>query len=66
MTLPSIWYENHLIHPDYNVYGVSLLGVPSVVIGFNENIAWGSTNGMNDVMDFYDITFKDNNKTIEE
>jgi len=62
LTLPSIWYENHLIHPDYNVYGVSLLGVPSVVIGFNENIAWGSTNGMNDVMDFYDITFKDSTK----
>ena len=59
LTLPSIWYENHLIHSDYNVYGVSLLGVPSVVIGFNENIAWGSTNGMNDVMDFYDIAFKD-------
>ena len=63
LTLPSIWYENHLIHSDYNAYGVSLLGVPSIVIGFNENIAWGSTNGMNDVMDFYDITFKDSTKS---
>ena len=62
LTLPSIWYENHLIAPGINAYGVSLLGAPSVVIGYNENIAWGSTNGMNDVMDFYDITFKDKTK----
>ena len=42
LTLPSIWYENHLIGPDINVYGVSLLGAPCVVIGFNKDIAWGS------------------------
>lgn len=59
LTLPSIWYENHLISPGINAYGVSLLGAPCVVIGYNKDIAWGSTNGMNDVMDFYDITFRD-------
>jgi penicillin amidase len=64
LTLPSIWYENHLVAPGINVYGVSLLGAPCVVIGYNEDIAWGSTNGMNDVMDFYDITFRD--KTRKE
>jgi len=58
LTLPSIWYENHLITPEFNAYGVSLLGAPCVVIGYNKDIAWGSTNGMNDVMDFYDITFR--------
>ncbi len=62
LTLPSIWYENHLITPEFNTYGVSLLGAPCVVIGYNKDIAWGSTNGMNDVMDFYDITFKDESK----
>ena len=64
LTLPSIWYENHLISPEINSYGVSLLGAPCVVIGYNKDIAWGSTNGMNDVMDFYDITFKD--KSMKE
>ena len=59
LNLPSIWYENHLVTPDMNVYGVSLLGAPGVVIGFNDYIAWGETNGMNDVMDFYEIYFKD-------
>ena len=62
LTLPSIWYENHLVTPEFNTYGVSLLGAPCVVIGYNKDIAWGSTNGMNDVMDFYDITFKDESK----
>ena len=42
-----------------NVYGVSLPGAPNIVIGFNEKIAWGVTNGGADVMDFYEITFKD-------
>ena len=62
LTLPSIWYENHLVAPNINSYGVSLLGVPCVVIGYNKDIAWGSTNGMNDVMDFYDITYKDKSR----
>ena len=62
LTLPSIWYENHLVAPGINSYGVSLLGAPCVVIGFNEKIAWGSTNGMNDVMDFYDIKFRNSEK----
>ncbi len=61
MTLPSIWYENHLISPNMNVYGVSLLGAAGVVIGFNKDIAWGVTNGGFDVLDFYDVWFNDNN-----
>src|SRR5690606_14896325 len=43
LSLPSIWYEVHLNAPGINVYGISLPGVPSVIMGFNENIAWGNT-----------------------
>ncbi|TDI99949.1 MAG: penicillin acylase family protein [Caldithrix sp.] len=64
MNLPSIWYEMQLTSPSVNVYGVSLPGAPNIVIGFNEKIAWGVTNGEADVMDFYEITFKDS--TLEE
>ena len=64
LSLPSIWYEMHLRSPNMNVYGVSLLGAPGIVIGFNEDIAWGVTNGEYDIMDFYDIFFKD--KKLEE
>lgn len=59
LTLPSIWYQVQLHSPDMNVYGVSLPGIPSVIIGFNQNIAWGVTNVDADVFDQYKITFKD-------
>ncbi len=59
LSLPSIWYEMQITTPDYNVYGVSFPGTPSVVIGFNDSIAWGVTNAGRDVMDFYEVQFKD-------
>ncbi len=61
LTLPSIWYEIQLVSPDVNVYGVALPGAPAVTIGFNRNIAWGYTNAGTDVMDWYEITFRDEN-----
>lgn len=63
LNLPSIWYEIHLISPQMNVYGVSIPGAPSVIIGFNNNIAWGETNAETDVLDWYEIEFKDKTKS---
>jgi len=60
LKLPSVWYELQLSAPGVNVYGVSLPGAPNIIIGFNEKIAWGVTNGGDDVMDWYEIKFKDN------
>ncbi|MDQ2999669.1 MAG: penicillin acylase family protein [Fibrobacterota bacterium] len=57
--LPSIWYEIQLSAPGMSVYGVSMPGAPAVVIGFNRKIAWGMTNGHDDVFDWYRMTFKD-------
>ncbi|MBO6523251.1 MAG: penicillin acylase family protein [Balneolaceae bacterium] len=62
LTLPSIWYEVQLHAPGLNTYGVSLQGAPGVIIGFNENAAWGTTNTGADVMDWYEIKFKDGSK----
>ena len=53
LTTPSIWYEMHLSAGDLNVIGVALPAIPGVVIGHNEHIAWGLTNGMVDDVDFY-------------
>lgn len=61
LTLPSIWMQIQLTTPDMNVYGVSLQGAPGVIIGFNKNIAWGMTNVDPDIMDWYQIRFKDEN-----
>ena len=45
-----------------NVYGVSLPGIPGVIIGFNENVAWGITNAGHDVLDWYRIEWVDEKK----
>lgn len=53
ISLPSKWYEMHLTAPGMNVAGVSLPGVPFIVIGHNDSLAWGFTNAMLDDADFY-------------
>ena len=63
LNLPSIWFENHLITPEFNVYGVSLPGVPWVVIGFNEYIGWALTNVGHDVLDWYTVDWANQEKT---
>lgn len=62
LTLPSIWYEIQLYAPGINTYGVTLQGAPGVIIGFNENVAWGVTNVSADVMDWYEVQFRDESK----
>ncbi len=63
LTLPSIWYQVQIHTPEQNCYGVSLPGVPGVVIGFNENTAWGMTNVGHDVSDWYRIKWLDEGHT---
>jgi penicillin amidase len=54
MTLPSIWYEAHIVVPGkLDVYGVTIPGAPFIVIGFNRDVAWSFTNTGIDVLDFY-------------
>ncbi|MCX8473229.1 MAG: penicillin acylase family protein [Sediminibacterium sp.] len=60
LNLPSIWFETQLSNNNtQNAYGVAIPGVPSIIIGFNDSIAWGLTNSGCDVIDTYEITFKD-------
>ncbi|HYN88777.1 MAG TPA: penicillin acylase family protein [Ardenticatenaceae bacterium] len=53
LTLPAIWYENHLDGPTTQAAGASLPGVPGIAIGHNAEVAWGLTNGFSDVQDLY-------------
>ena len=62
LTMPSIWMEQQLHAPGYNAYGVGFQGIPGILIGFNEHIAWSETNTGSDVMDWYEIRFKDSSK----
>ncbi len=62
LNLPSIWYQVQLNAPGINVYGSSMPGTPNVIIGFNKDIAWGVTNVGADVLDWYQVKFKDAEK----
>ena len=63
LNLPSIWYEMQITTPTYNAYGVTFPGAPSIIIGFNDSCAFGFTNAMRDVRDYYEIKFKDQSRT---
>jgi penicillin amidase len=56
---PAIWYENHLICPEMHVTGVSLPGVPLVMIGHNNDIGWGMTLAFTDNQDIFIEKFTD-------
>jgi penicillin amidase len=52
-SIPGIWHMVHLQAPGLNVAGVELPGVPGVIVGHNDRIAWGVTNLGFDVQDLY-------------
>ena len=59
LNLPSLWFEMQLQTPNFNAYGATFPGSPCVIIGFNEHAAFGFTNAMRDVRDYFEIQFKD-------
>src|SRR5690625_795145 len=50
---PSIWLQMHLEAEDMDVSGVIFAGVPGIILGHNEQIAWGVTNTGPDVQQLY-------------
>lgn len=50
---PSLWYAIEQRFPDLTVSGMSLVGLPFVIFGKNDHIAWGGTSMMADVQDLY-------------
>ena len=50
---PSVWYEAHLITPDFELYGHYLSGTPSALLGLSRKTAWTLTMFQNDDVDFF-------------
>lgn len=50
---PSVWYELHLVAAGLDVTGVTVPGVPFVVLGHNARVGWGITNTGADVQDLF-------------
>ncbi|MBO0980367.1 penicillin acylase family protein [Microbacterium sp. SD291] len=58
-SLPSVWYQVQLKCSTvtdacpFDVAGFSFSGLPGIVIGHNQHVAWGFTNLTTDVTDLY-------------
>jgi penicillin G amidase len=54
LTLPSVWYQVALSAPGLAVSGVSVPGLPAVLIGHNAHISWSLTDTQSQATLFYD------------
>ena len=57
--MPNLWFEAHLKSGDFDVAGVTLPGLPFVIVGHNQHIGWGFTNLGPTVEDVYIEEFND-------
>jgi len=53
LSSPSVWYLAHMSLQSGDVIGATIAGLPSVILGRNNRIAWGFTNTGADVQDLY-------------
>ncbi len=53
------FYELHLVTPDVNLYGATLVGLPGVALGFNEYLGWAHTVNTIDAADQYILSLTD-------
>lgn len=59
--VPNVWYRATLNHPDHTITGLTLPGVPLVVVGSTPDIAWGFTNVDGDLLDLVSLQINPDN-----
>ena len=51
--LPSLMYQQHIRCPSLHAIGITAPGLPYVLIGHNDRVAWGQTTAVADAQDLY-------------
>ncbi|MGB3798959.1 MAG: acylase [Lewinella sp.] len=54
-----LFFESHLMLNGKNMYGSTLVGLPGIAIGFNENLGWSHTDNTIDNADTYELELQD-------
>ncbi len=65
LTLPSIWYEAHLVTPSMNTYGVLSPGTPGLIEAFNDHVGWTYTNSGLDGIDHYLLRLNEDERSYQ-
>lgn len=60
-----LFFEAHLKSDDLNIYGVTLIGSPTIAMGFNENLGWGLTFNQADAMDLIELELENDSYLID-
>jgi len=60
-----LFFELHLNLDGKNMYGSTLVGIPGIAIGFNDNLGWSHTNNTIDNADTYELELKDGDYILD-
>lgn len=60
-----LFFEAQLTAPGFSTYGVSLIGFPYLIIGFNEHLGWTHTVNTIDASDRYELSLQDNGYLLD-
>ncbi len=60
-----LWFEAHLCTNEFNAYGVSLIGIPTLTMAFNDNLGWAHTVNPIDASDRYELTLKNDGYLLD-
>lgn len=58
---PNLWYRARLRYRNTEISGITLPGLPLLVSGTNQHIAWGYTNAIADVIDLVTLELNPEN-----
>lgn len=64
--LPSIWYEMQIKGDNTDIFGISMPGVPGIVMGVNKDISYSFTYGFMDMTDYFIEEIKDKSFRTQE
>jgi penicillin amidase len=56
---PSVWWQVDLKGPEFHIAGMVMPGIPGIILGRNQYVAWGATNSQIDFLDTYVESFTD-------
>jgi acyl-homoserine-lactone acylase len=59
------FFEAHLNAPGIHAYGAALVGIPILIIAFNDHLGWTHTVNTIDAADRYELTLKDDGYVLD-